>query len=72
MGEIDYSCGFYVIDSDNKYCFYPIDSVPKHIDLKMSSIVKDIDMFDFSIVKGNIVHKTYDVEVSVPDDAKIS
>jgi len=72
MGERDYSCGFYVLDSENKYSFCPIDSVPKHIDLKMSTIVKDIDAFDFSIVKGNIIHKTYDVEVSVTDDAKIS
>ena len=38
----------------------------------MSKIVNDIDNFDFSVVKGNIVHKTYDVEVSVADDAKIS
>ena len=38
----------------------------------MSIVTRDIDRFDFSIVKGNIVHKTYDVEVNVVDDARIS
>ena len=72
MGERDYSCGFYVIDESNNIKFFPIESTPKHIDLKMSIVTRDIDRFDFSIVKGNIVHKTYDVEVNVVDDARIS
>lgn len=72
LGEKDYDCGYYVIDETNSYKFYPITNVPKHVELKISSILKDIDNFDFSIVKGNIIHKVYDCDISVQDDAKIT
>lgn len=71
LGEIDYSCGFYTLDNENKYKFIAINSVPKHINIRISDVVKDIEKYDFSKVKNNIIHKIYDIEVDAITDAKI-
>lgn len=72
LGERMNKCGFYVIDDSNHYSFKEIDGIPKHVELKMSEVQQHLGTFDFSIVKGNIVHKTYDIEVDRIEDAKIS
>lgn len=72
LGERLNKCGFYVIDDNNCYSFKEIDGIPKHVELKMSEVQQHLDTFDFSVVKGNIVHKTYDIEVDRIEDAKIS
>lgn len=72
LGEIDYQCGFYVINENNTYDFHEINGIPKHISLRMSNVVKNYETFDFSIVKGQILHKIYDIDVDRIIDAKIS
>lgn len=71
LADVGLKCGFYVLNQAGEMTFVEIQTVPKHVQLKMSAIVSDVDKFDFSVVKGNIVHKTYDVEVDRATDAKI-
>ena len=68
LGEIDNTCGFYILNEDSSYKFYEITSAPKHIQIYMSKI----NTFDFSSITGNIIHKIYDVEIDRVTDAKIS
>ena len=73
LGDIDNDCGFYFMDDACSYKFIKIDDVPKHIIVKMSDVIKTgIDAYDFSTVKGNIVQKTYDVELSPADETRIA
>lgn len=71
LGERHNSCGFYVVDETGKHEFHELISLPRHVDLKMSQFVDGAD-FDFSCCSGNIVHKTYDVDVDPKLDAEIS
>lgn len=71
LGERDNSCGFYVLDEAGKYEFHELSSLPRHVDLKMSQFSAGID-FDFSCCSGNIIHKTYDVDVDPKLDAEVS
>ena len=72
LGDIKNSCGYYVLDENNKYTFVKTKGLPIHVEVRMSDVINDIDSYDFSKVKGNIVHKVYDCEVDRLVDAKIS
>lgn len=73
LGDIGCCCGYYEIDELGNYSFIELSGIPKHVVFKSSDILKEgVDAFDFSSASGNIVQKTYDVDVSMADDLKIS